>query len=153
MGDAFIPYRWDEVWGRNWGCVIASHTLTRHAPTVRPNASSKPLFASGLMSATTPTPKNAISNFPPGCTTTTSPVPMVASVTLHPSAALLPGVQPLEGSQPGGWPTFAPQWRLPHPSRFSKGEHHGPRHLGSFITYKRRTGGPDHRRKCSSTSL
>src|ERR1700693_3350058 len=84
---------------RNWAYVIASHALTRHAPTVRPNASSKLLFASGLTSATTPTPKNAISSFPPGCTTTTSPVPMVASVTLHLSAELLRKVQPLEGSQ------------------------------------------------------
>src|ERR1700693_2356449 len=87
---------------RNWAYVIASHALTRHAPTVRPNASSKLLFASGLTSATTPTPKNAISSFPPGCTTTTSPVPMVASVTLHLSAELLRKVQPLEGSQPPG---------------------------------------------------
>src|SRR5271163_2010943 len=31
----------------------------------------------------------------------------------------------------GGWPTFAPpRTRLPHPSRFSKGEHLRPRHHG-----------------------
>ncbi len=79
--------------------AIASPALTLPAPTVRPNASSKPPFASGLMSATTPTPKNAISNSPPGSTTTTLPALMVALVTLRPSAALLPEVQPLEGSQ------------------------------------------------------
>src|SRR5206468_421621 len=67
--------------------------------SAKPNVSFKPLCVSGPMSATTPTPKNAISNSPPGSTTTISPALMVASVTLHPSAALLPKVQPLEGSQ------------------------------------------------------
>jgi transposase InsO family protein len=50
--------------------------LTLPAPTVRPNASSKPLRASGPMSATTPTPKNGTSDFPPGSTTTTSLAPI-----------------------------------------------------------------------------
>jgi hypothetical protein len=35
----------------------------------------------------------------------------------------------------GGWPTCAaPQTRLPHPSRFSKGEHHGRWHQATFLT-------------------
>ena len=84
---------------RNSASAIASLALTLRAPTVRPNASSKPLFASGPTSATTPTPKNAISNSPPGSTTTTSPALMVASVTLLLSAALLPQVQRLDRSQ------------------------------------------------------
>ncbi len=85
---------------KNSASAIASPALTLPAPTAKPNASSKPLCVSGPMSATTPTPKNATSSFPPGCTTTTSPALMVVSVTLHLSAALLRKVKPLEGSQP-----------------------------------------------------
>lgn len=72
---------------------------TPHAPTVRPNASSRPRCANGPTHAITHPPKNATSNSPPGCDTTTSLVPMVVSASLHPLAALLPQVQPREKPQ------------------------------------------------------
>jgi hypothetical protein len=86
------------------------------------------------MSATTPTPKNATSSFSPGCTTTISPVPMVASVTLHPSAALLRKVQPLEGSQLAHLCTTT-KWAASPFGGFSKGEHHGRWHQAIFLTF------------------
>src|SRR5258707_1308948 len=101
---------------KNLASAIASPALTLPAPTARPNASSKPLCASGLMSATTPTPKNAISNSLPGSTTTTLLARMVASDTLHQSAALPRTVQPLEGSQLAHLQHKVK--RLPHPFAF-----------------------------------
>jgi len=39
------------------------------------------------------------------------------------------------GLHRGGWPIFAPaQTRLPHPSWFSKGEHHGRWHQETILT-------------------
>jgi hypothetical protein len=84
-------------------CSSASSTaspgLTLPAPTARPNASFKPLCASGLTSATTSTQKNEISSSRLGSITTTSTVRMVVSATLRPSAAPLRWVQRLERSQ------------------------------------------------------
>src|SRR5271155_500843 len=84
---------------KNSASAIASPAPIPLVRTAKPNASSKPLCASGLTFATTPTPKNGTSSSPPGCTITTLLAPMVASVTRRPSAALLPKVQPLDRSQ------------------------------------------------------
>ena len=48
-------------------------------------------------------------------------------LALSPSLALVRfGLKNYSLTRAGGWPTFTkPQLRLPHPSRFSKGEHHG----------------------------
>jgi hypothetical protein len=77
----------------------ASLARTLHATMTKPNASSKPLCASGPTSTITSTPRNAINTCCPGWSFTTYAARMVVSVTFRPSVAL-PWVQRLDRSQP-----------------------------------------------------
>src|SRR5579872_3511494 len=83
----------------NSASSTASPALTLRAPTARPNASSKPLCASGPMFATTSTRRNATNTSHFGSSITTSTGHMVVSVTLRPSAGLFRRVQRLDRSQ------------------------------------------------------
>src|SRR5271165_5828404 len=79
--------------------ATTSPVPTLRAPTAKPNALSRPLYANGLTFAIGPTPSNATNTSSPGCTTTTSPDPMVVSITLRLSAEPILPVQRLDSPQ------------------------------------------------------
>src|SRR5580692_2397675 len=80
------------------GPNTAALARTRHKPTAKRNASSRPLCANGPIPLTGPTPTYATWPSLLGPTTTTTPVLMVAFTTSRPSAA--PNqVQPLDHLQ------------------------------------------------------
>jgi len=98
-----------------WASNTAALARTRHKPTAKPNASSRPLCANGPTPLTGPTPTNATWPSLLGPTTTTTPVRMVAFTTSRPSAA--PNqVQPLDHLQSPALPPRSIQdFAIPSP--------------------------------------
>jgi hypothetical protein len=81
------------------GSSIASPGPTPHAPTARPNASSKPPCASGPTPAPIRTQTNAAKSYPLGCTSTTGTDLMLVSGCRHHQPVRTRGRQPVDTPQ------------------------------------------------------